>query len=257
MSRIGVNSIILMAVCGATFVGSGTTCAVWASDGFRDEFNDPQPADPTAPDREPVTWGNASGNLANLNIVDGNFVVGTDLGLAMAFVDPVDFAAENVAVESQFRLIEGTNVGLFVQVSETEGGGCYFCHLAASTHPAGPMLAGIIDCSTGDWIDDARLSVDFDALEEDAVLRIEAVGNELKMWVWPADEVRPGLPSAVATTDRMPGGVVGLLVDQVDDSGPSEAAFRYFEAVVIPEPSTFLLLSVCSMFLFVLRRTSR
>jgi hypothetical protein len=222
---------IMCLVASVVCLGAGPLGA----QGFRDEFVNP---DPSNPDREPVSWANEPGNTTNLAIGDGNLFLRNDsLRLATAFVDPADFAAENVAVESQFRLLEGTNVGLFVQ---TTTGDCFFGHVAASTHPFGPMLAGLIDCRIGNFIeqDSARAQVIFDVLEKDVVMRVEAIGNVLRMWVWPADEQRPDAPTALATTDRVPGRAMGLLVDDVDRNGPAAAVFRYYEATVIPEPST-------------------
>ena len=208
------------------------------AEGFRDDFINP---DPGNPDREPVSWGDGPGGTTNVAIEGGNLLISNDPGmLAQAFVDPVDFSAENVAVQSQFRLVDGTNVGLFVQ---TTAGDSFFGHVAASTHPFGPSLAGLIDGQLGNFImqDSARARVDFDVLQEDVVMRVEALGNDLKMWVWPANEPMPSSPTAFATTNRVPGDVVGLLVDDVDRNGPASAVFRYFEATIIPEPTTAML----------------
>jgi hypothetical protein len=81
--------------------------------------------------------------------------------------------------------------------------------------------------------------VDFNASEEDVVMRLEALGDQLRFWVWPADEARPEAPLVVADGAYLLGGAVGVIADDTGhgDGGKTNVEFRYFDATMIPEPS--------------------
>lgn len=244
-----ISSTFLWLVVGFVCLGAGV---VQAEGSFRDEFVNP---DPTNPDREPVTW--VSDWDSEVLIQNEDLVIADTAGIgldnvATAEVPADDFFAADAVVETQFRIIQGTNAGIMLRYAP--GGQCYFGDVATSNFVR--LQAVIGRCDTSDRISDIA-TIDVDALQEDVVMRLQAVGDQLSFWVWSADEMQPEVPTVTVRDSLYSDGRVGVYVDDVVTNGATQAAFRYFEAVVIPEPSTAVLSVLGLLGLLAWRRKHR
>ncbi len=201
-----------------------TNCST-AAESFLDDFTNPSPSDP---DRAPVTWRATYGNIA---IEGGDLVISADSSLAGAFVN--DFVAKDVTIEAQFRIVEGSNAALALRGVGAAISDCYYGELSdgnARLYRCGVPVRPLSDAAP----------VDFNATDKDVVMRLQVLGDQLSLWAWPADEERPTDPLATARNSSLTEGTVGFTVYDLQ-SGPVQAEVRYFQAIVVPEPSAGLL----------------
>jgi hypothetical protein len=200
-------------------LGSGFVNSSKADESFRDVFTEP---DPTDPDREPVSWRlRWGGTIA----VDNDDLIVQGQGLVGVVAN--DFNAKDVAIETQFRVLQGDYVGLAVR-SKDIGDHCYYANLnRTSTYVALFTCENSIQISEG-------IAIDTDATQQDVVMRLQVVRDHLSLWAWSAGTIRPEEPLVTApASEDLIDGTVGVYVSSVEN-GPSEAAFRYFEAAVMP-----------------------
>jgi hypothetical protein len=190
-----------------------------ASDSFSDDFVN---ADPTSPAREPVAWNTAFGGT--IAIENGDLIVSKTRGLSGAGV--TGFTAENLSIESQFRIVQGTNAGIALRVQgENTVNDCYLSDISATT-------AQIYRCGPVPLTE--AVPVKFDATQQDVVMRLQAVDDELSLWVWPAGGTPPVEPLATAHHSDLTDGGIGVYVSP-NVPGPTQALFRYFNVSVIPD----------------------
>jgi hypothetical protein len=141
------------------FVGLVAGPNVSSGVSFLDDFDDGDPKDGT-----PVSWISFAGN--DVIIENGDLIVANDtLGeLAIAAVD--NLSVEDVLIETQFRILQGTNAGIGLRYRQN--GGCY----AADLYP-GKMQAGLFRCQgTGSSPVGDLTFVDLDPTQEDVVMRV-------------------------------------------------------------------------------------
>jgi hypothetical protein len=188
-----------------------------AMESFTDDFSNP---DASNPDRNPATWRAVFGG--SIAIADGDLVVGKSSGLAGALVDA--FAAKDLAVETQFRIMQGTDAGIGIRTIGANVSDCYFGNLDVADG------AGLFRC--GATALGASVPVNVDPTNEDVAMRLEVVGDQLSLWVWPADETRPAEPLAVAHDSALAEGGVGVYINP-DFGGPTEAVFRFVNVEVL------------------------
>jgi hypothetical protein len=80
----------------------------------------------------------------------------------------------------------------------------------------------------------------FDVRTEDAVLQLDVIGNELKLWGWKAGDPMPDQPQLTATDSTYSGGTMRIASETINNN---ISTFRYVHVadMHIPEPSTILL----------------
>ncbi len=214
------TSAVIWRIAAGVWLASCLFGTVQASESFYDDFTNSSVTDAG---RSPVTWRRLGGVLTIEN--DGLNVRGT--GLSSAAVK--NFSAKDVAIETQFRILQGTDAGIVVRLdTDVPNWVCDFADFAQSSTNVALFRCGVIALSPS-----AR--IDVDPSEQDVAMRLQVVRDELSLWAWPADTTRPDEPlvTAPATQDLLDG-TVALYVNNNDNRGPSEAIFRYFNAVVIP-----------------------
>ena len=82
--------------------------------------------------------------------------------------------------------------------------------------------------------------VPFDVRAEDAVLQLDVIGNELKLWGWKAGDPMPNQPQSTATDSTFSEGTMRIVSDA---QNLNISTFRYVHVadMHIPEPTTTLL----------------
>jgi hypothetical protein len=190
-----------------------------AADSFSDDFTN---LDATNPEREPVTWRSVFGG--NIAIESGDLIVQRASGLAGALVD--GFTAQDISVATQFRILQGTDAGIGIRTTGSTVSDCYFGNLDVANG------AGLFRCGPIPFGD--SVPVNFDPTQEDAAMRLDVVGDQLRLWVWPADESQPEQPLATAHDSALSEGGVGVYVNP-DFGGSTEAVFRFVNVTVLAE----------------------
>lgn len=87
--------------------------------------------------------------------------------------------------------------------------------------------------------------VPFNALDQDVMLQVDAIGNELSLWAWPVGATMPSNPQVVVSDSTYETGIVGVVsVPPIgEDPSPFPGTFRFVHVADthIPEPSTLVL----------------
>ena len=80
----------------------------------------------------------------------------------------------------------------------------------------------------------------FDMRTEDAVLQLDVIGNELKLWGWKAGDPMPDQPQLTATDSTYSGGTMRIASETINNN---ISTFRYVHVADshIPEPSALTL----------------
>ena len=88
--------------------------------------------------------------------------------------------------------------------------------------------------------------VPFNSVQQDVVLQFDAFGDKLSLWAWPVGEAMPDEPQVVAFDTTYPVGHAGLISAAFDAAPTDSTTFRFAQVANthIPEPSTFVLLSL-------------
>jgi hypothetical protein len=215
------------------FVCLGTTSLQAQS--FYDDFTN---ANPTSPDRDPVTWLQFSGDFPVID--NGSLLVGDGSGdIGSAFVEEEDFVAENLWIEARFNVEEGNLAGIFLRGDEIENRS-YYAQIATSDHPDYPQTVGLWrknpDGSPNLFVLLDSTVVDF-STDGEVVMRMVANQENLQVFLWPTDGAMPDQPLlATQQGGRVPAygsGVIGAFANNEGGSEPSLASFQYFQAVVL------------------------
>ena len=91
------------------------------------------------------------------------------------------------------------------------------------------------------------------------MLQFDAFGDKLSLWAWPVGQPMPNEPQVVAFDNTYAEGPVGL-ISASSAGGPSDSTtFRFVHVANthIPEPSTFVLMSLGGCGLLYARRRKR
>ena len=201
-------STALCFVIGWSHLTGEVSCA---DESFLDNFMVPEP---TSSDRSPVTWKSIGSDIV---VENGSLIIGNQRwGLGGALVE--GFRAGDISVETQFRILEGTQFGIALRLDEKESD-CYLAELNIAS--AELMRCGSHQLSNS-------VSTDFDPRQEDVVMRMQISGDQLNVWAWPADETQPGKPLLTTRDSRYSEGVVGIFVNSADQRR-TKAAVRYFK----------------------------
>lgn len=210
-----------------------TATVTHASVSFVDTFDNP---DLTNPEREPVAW--LATFDGQISIEDGAMLVGdTAGGLGGAVVE--EFVAADVAVETHMTIHQATDVGMALRIDPSQPDHCYF-----STLNINRQNVGLWQCAeSGPFrrVGGSSAPVGFDPRQQDTKMRLQIIGEELGVWVWPADEPRPEAPLLTATDSVLTdvGGVGLFATDNDNRDVPSKVAFHEFRVIVQGEPGDF------------------
>jgi RNA polymerase sigma factor (sigma-70 family) len=201
---------------------------------FRDDF-----ADGNLTDGDPVRWTQAFG-AGILSTSEEGLVLSTGNQPGTAFATPADrtITPGDVSIRTQVRLVDGAAIGVAVRWNE-QINRSYLGFLTADQR-ALLMMGGSLDLLSD-------VPVNFDVSQEDAMIQLDVVGDQLKLWAWPAGQAMPSEPTLVTTDTLLDSGRIFLWVSEepgVIDS--AEGNFRFVELRAIPEPASAPLL-VCGL----------
>jgi hypothetical protein len=219
---------------------------------FLDDFSDGSVTNgvPLDWNGNPVIWTEQP-NIGDYDATSGDYVVtppNNDVHIKSASV--VDVMLTDVSIRTQVRTssVEG---GAFVFVrrlgpQELPSLGSYFGGIKYDPNLGGTyLLLGRNDGDSFTFFGGNPVVggpvLPFDVRIDDAVLQLDVIGNELKLWGWKAGDPMPDQPQLTATDNKYSEeGRVGL---SNDVHNLNIATFRYVHVADshIPEPTTLLL----------------
>lgn len=90
------------------------------------------------------------------------------------------------------------------------------------------------------------VDTDFNVLDEDVMLQLDAIGNSISFWAWPPNEDRPAAPLSSVLDDTYDSGEISLWANDAFTPSRVEGVFRFVhvETASIPEPSSVALLAM-------------
>ena len=223
LAKLEAPLLIFAAVAGLTVSAQPTL----ANGTFRDEFKSSNPSDP---DRDPVTWNPFWPNN-EISVSDGNLLVkDTEGGVGAAVLS--GYLSQNASFETQFRISSGTNAGILVGREDPN-----FSYGGNTTTANNPRFSTGGALIQGTDLLSQYEGVGVDPSVDDVTMRLQVVGNQMSLWVWPAGQPTPDEPLVSAAKPDVPIDGVALFVDDVGSGTKSVAEFRYFDAVAIPDES--------------------
>ena len=157
----------------------------------------------------------------------------------------VDITLTDFSIRTQVRTSsELGTVFVAARVQELSRFGSYFGALDYNPNFGGTrLLLGITD-EDGPLTYFGDLTVlPFDVRIDDAVLQLDVIGNELKLWVWKAGDPMPDQPQVTATDNTYTEGTMRIASETRNNN---ISTFRYVHVADmhitdIPEPTTLLL----------------
>jgi hypothetical protein len=103
--------------------------------------------------------------------------------------------------------------------------------------------------------------VPFNPVQQDVVLQFDAFGDQLSLWAWPVGGPLPVQPQVVAFDNNYAEGPVGLISSSAAALPSDSTTYRYIRVdnthIPIPEPSTFVLITLAGCGLLCARRRKR
>jgi hypothetical protein len=99
--------------------------------------------------------------------------------------------------------------------------------------------------------------VPFNPVTQDVLLQFDAIGNKFSLWAWPVGQSMPNQPQIVAFDSTYAQGYAGLTSPGPTASPSDATTFRFIEVASVPEPSTFMLMSLAGCGLLSARRRKR
>jgi len=221
---------------------SWTICAQAASADtiFFDNFNDGD-----AEDGMPVTW---APSLGTWDASSGDYVATGSLPRVSRV--PAHVLGDTSA-RAQVRVVGNVNAVLGVRRLMPRVG-----YLGEIQHN-GTLQIGRVD---GDApVNLGSAVVPFNPVEQDVLLQFDAFGDKLSLWAWPVGEPMPDEPQVVVFDDTYPEGPAGLISAGFAGIATDSTTFRFIHVANthIPEPSTFVLMSLGVFGLLYARRRKR
>ena len=169
---------------------------------------------------------------ATTALVENDSLVISRAGFAAIDVDGL--VLEDISLRTQLRIHNWgaiTGIGVLLRDSPADG---YWSYIT----PDGECGFGTVDGTTI-----ASADTDFDVTQEDLMVQLDAIGNQLSLWVWRPTESMPVEPLVSAEDSTIQMGGVRLWINDLNTSDRVEGAFRFVHVADahIPEPSTLLL----------------
>ncbi len=197
LAIVGGGAATLPLFLSATSFGEG----IGESVVFVDDF-----ADGNLEDNDPVSWIRDF-DSGRLTIVDESLVL-TGTGSAFATISTeATTIFEGTSMRTQARLLAGDEIGLAVRNNDSQNLS-YVC--ALNTNRVAVFFGGLIKGL-------AEKPVDFDITTEDVVMQLDAFGDTIQCWVWPANEARPHEPTLTVKDSTILDGRVFLFVSTYSD----------------------------------------
>ena len=198
---------------------------------FCDDFTDGNPRD-----GEPVSWrqlGNTNASIEeNDLIVEGNIPF-DNLAIAQGVI------LGDVSIRARVRLVDESAMGVAVRDGDLrDNGGCnYFAWIDAESAVDVENAGLAVGCSL-EVIGEA-VPLDFDVSDQDTMIQLDAFGDSIRLWVWPADRNRPIEPLISGTNSSLPNGEVVLWSADKDALAPppthsGKGIFRYVQVATEP-----------------------
>jgi RNA polymerase sigma factor (sigma-70 family) len=223
---------------------------------FFDDFEDG-----SATDGSPVAWQAATGRYpaTTFSVLQGDLhlTVSQSNTSGSMFV-PLPQALADASIQAVVRLEGGGNdyAGVFARADnngvshtlEIEADGDVFLGIAVSGVGMGTFT---------------QVATDLRPTQEDVILRLDAIGNTMRAWVWRAGEAMPQEPllTATDTANQVPTGVPGVFYGASIPPEPTLGTAIFRSVLVadmpIPEPSSLALGSLGAVALAILAFRSR
>jgi len=211
---------------------------------FFDDFNDGNAGDGT-----PVTWVPGSGTW---DASSGDYVATGSLPRVSRVTAHV---LGDTSARTQARVVGNVAANLAVRRPGVNHG------YAGVIRPDGSMTIA----KFGDFPPVALGSavVPFNPVQQDVMLQFDAFGDRLSLWAWPVGERMPNEPQVVAFDNTYAEGPVGLISSSAAGLPSDSTTYRFVQVAdthiteIIPEPSTFVLMSLAGCGLLCARRRKR
>ena len=208
---------------------------------FFDNFNDRN-----AGDGMPVTW---SPDLGTWDASSGDYVATGSLPRVSRVLAHV---LGDTSARTQARVVGNVAVNLAVRRLGVSHG------YAGVIRPDGSMTIA----KFGDFPPVALGSavVPFNPVQQDVMLQFDAFGDKLSLWAWPVGQPMPNKPQIVAFDNTYAEGPAGLISAAFASSPSDSTTFRFVHVAdthIVPEPSTFVLMSLGGCGLLYARRRMR
>ena len=183
----------------ATFCVLVLGCRVWAGQFFFDDFSDGDPADGL-----PVNWVPGSGGVHGAGYTltpEGLQVSGAGAGDS----DGTPYIYRDVSVRAQIkRTSDRTNSdlvsGLAVRWNDGGPGGYWIEVRSPNRFWIGHRDRYVLRST----------NLPFNVDEQEFIIRVDAIGDEIKCWCWPAGEPMPETPQLTLVENMVPDGQVAL-----------------------------------------------
>lgn len=209
---------------------------------FRDDFSDG-----SATDGLPVTWAPEPLAPGSYDALTGDYVL-SDGALMISTVPEHDLG--DASMRARARLVGEGISDNFVGLGARRGS--WFGYAAALGR------TGAIDIIRIDSQFDARRiaagNVDFNPVDQDVMLQLDAFGDELRFWVWEAGQPMPSEPQLTAQDSGYATGFAGVATLVPPGGGQSVYRFVHVADSHIPEPSTAALAALAVVGLAAVRR---
>jgi hypothetical protein len=214
---------------------------------FRDNFSDGSVTNDVPLDwnGNPVRWTELSNG--DFDATSGDYVFTPTTNSDPMSSTVADIALTDTSIRTQVRTSsEDGSVFVLARVQEpleALSGGAYSGGLDYNPNFGGTRLILGRSNRSGPPTRFGDLTVlPFDVRIDDAVLQLDVIGNELKLWVWKAGDPMPDQPQLTATDNTWSEGPMRIVNDA---DNLNVATFRYVHVadshIPIPEPTTLLL----------------
>lgn len=197
---------------------------------FFDTFNDG-----SAADGMPVTWVSQTGTWD----ASSSDYVSTGNGIRRSLIPALDLADTSVRARVRLDGDPSQTIALGVGIRRATGPFGY----AADIVSDGTIgLYRVDGTPTPNAL--ATTVVPFETVGQDLLLQVDAMGDELSMWVWPVGEPMPTDPQVAVADSTYSSGSVGVLGLSFDATHDATFRFVHVADTHIPEPSSCLLAMV-------------
>lgn len=230
-AKIRFQLISIVSVVSLTLSASALAQTV-----FFDDFEDG-----SAVDGMPVTWESTGNEPASLTVEDGRLVVG---GTRYAQAEVRGLGLADTSIRSQLKTREGDAIGVGVRYDPFQPAGfrSYYAYAQPSINEVGIGWGG----NAVSVLDSTFFEMDS---TDELIMQLDAIGDQISLWVWRPGEPMPSQPTASGTDTRVTrSGDIFVFIGSTDfpGTGPAIAEYEYVR-VSIPEPSSGVLAIVIAV----------